>query len=80
MPEGELARLAVLPKLQNKGIGRAMMQYGMDELKRRGFRGIRFLVNRHNIKAVRSFVAFSFTVAGECYIYGQEMLCYEKEL
>ena len=37
-PEGELSRIAVLPEEQSKGIGRIMMQYGMDELRRRGFR------------------------------------------
>lgn len=79
-PEGELARLAVLPDEQNKGIGRIMLRFGMDELKRRGFRGVRFLVNKDNEKAIRSYAVFGFNVVGECQMYGQDFYCYEKQL
>ena len=77
---GELARLAVLPSEQNKGYARIMMQFGMDELKRRGFKGIHFLVNKHNVKAIRSYEKFGFDVVGECYMFEQDFLCYEKVL
>lgn len=79
-PEGELARLAVLPEEQNKGIGRIMLQFGMDELKRRGFQGIHILVNKQNTKAINCYSVFGFRVVGECYLYEQNFLCYEKEL
>ena len=79
-PEGELARLAVLPGEQNKGLGRIMLKFGMDELKRRGFKGIHFLVNRHNIKAIRCYEIFGFKKAGECHMYEQDFYCYELEL
>ena len=79
-PSGELARLAVLPEWQNRGLAKAMLRFGMDELKRRGFKGVRFMVNRTNPKAIRSYAPFEFRVAGECHIYDQDMLCYEKEL
>lgn len=79
-PGGELARLAVLPELQNKGIARKMLQYGMEVLKERGFHSIHFLVNEKNEKAIRSYAAFDFSVVGRCELYGQPFLCYEKEL
>lgn len=79
-PEGELARLAVLPDEQNKGLGRIMMKFGMDELKRRGFKGIYILVNRNNTKAIKCYTIFDFRVVGECHMYEQDFLCYEKEL
>ena len=79
-PEGELARLAVLPEEQNKGLGRIMLRFGMDELKRRGYRGVRFLVNRDNVRAIRSYAVFGFRTAGVCRMYGQDLFCYEKEL
>ena len=79
-PSGELARLAVHPDLQNRGIARIMLQYGMDELKRRGYRGIHFLVNKLNTKAIRSYAAFAFRNVGECHMYDQDFWCYEKEL
>ena len=79
-PEGELARLAVLPEEQNKGLGRIMLRFGMEELKRRGYRGIHILVNKHNTKAIRSYAVFGFRTVGECHMYEQDFLCYEKEL
>ncbi len=79
-PTGELARLAVLPNEQNKGLGRIMLKFGMDELKRRGFKGIRFLVEKHNKKAIACYSTFGFSIVGECHMYEQDFLCYEKEL
>jgi len=79
-PEGELARLAVLPGEQNKGIARMMLEFGMDELRRRGYKGIHILVGKHNKKAIRSYKVFGFKVVGECYMYDHDYLCYEKKL
>ncbi|MCR4624688.1 MAG: GNAT family N-acetyltransferase [Lachnospiraceae bacterium] len=79
-PEGELARIAVDPEEQSKGLGRIMLRFGMDELKRRGYKGIHMLVNKHNKKAIRCYSVFGFDVVGECHMYDQDFLCYEKEL
>ena len=79
-PEGELARIAVLPNEQGKGLGRIMLQFGMDELKRRGYKGIHILVNKQNARAIRCYAVFGFTVTGECHMYDPDFLCYEKEL
>ena len=76
----EVARVAVLPEAQNKGLGRIMMQYAMDELKRRGYKGIHILVNKHNIKAIRCYEVFGFNTVGECHMYEQDFLCYERKL
>ena len=79
-PGGELARVCVLPGLQSKGIGRTMLRFAMDELKRRGFKSVHFLVNKYNIKAIRSYDKIGFNVVGERHMYEQDMLLYEKEL
>ena len=79
-PGGELARLAVTPSLQGRGIARKMMYHGMQALKERGYKSIHFLVNKQNIKAIRSYAYFGFNVVGECFMYNQDFLCYEKEL
>jgi len=79
-PEGELARIAVVPEEQSRGLGRIMLRFGMDELKRRGFKGIHMLVNKHNKKAIRCYSVFGFDIVGECHMYDQDFLCYEKEL
>ncbi len=80
VPEGELSRLAVMPDEQNKGIGRIMLRRGMDELKRRGFRGVRFFVDKSNPKAIACYAPFAFRVVGECRMYERDFLCYEKAL
>ncbi len=79
-PGGELARLAVLPEMQNRGLARQMLKHGMKVLKERGFKSIHFLVNRYNTKALRSYEVFGFDIVGECRMYEQDFLCYEKEL
>lgn len=79
-PGGELARVAVNPSMQGKGIARKLMQRGMDELKARGYKSIHFLVNKYNVKAIRCYSVFDFNVVGECFMYDQDFLCYEKAL
>ena len=79
-PGGEFARLAVTPACQNRGLAREMVAHVLEELKRRGFRSVHILVNRDNVKAIRSYAHTGFRTAGECEMYGQHFLCYEKEL
>ena len=79
-PEGELARLAVHPDEQSKGYGKIMLHHGMEELKNRGYKGIHFLVNKYNVKALRCYEGFGFHVVGEVHMYEQDFLCYEKTL
>ena len=79
-PGGELSRLAVSVEHQNQGIAQKMIQYGMNELKIRGYKSIHFLVNKANEKAIRSYSHLNFTIVGECFMYEQPFLCYEKEV
>ena len=79
-PGGELARVAVHPDYQNRGLARQMVQYGLDKLKERGYRSFHAVVNRLNEKAIRSYAVFHFNLVGECEMYDQPFYCYEKEL
>lgn len=79
-PGGELSRLAVHPDYQNQGIARKMLLHGMKVLADRGYKSVHFLVNKHNIKAIRSYDALTFNIVGECDLYDQPFLCYEKAL
>ena len=79
-PSCEFARVAVLPELQGRGIARKMVKYALDEMKNRGYISVHFLVNKYNIKAIKSYAAFDFNVVGECFLYDQDFLCYEMEL
>lgn len=77
-PAAELTRLAVRLENQNQGVARILLQYGMDELKRRGKRSVHFLVCKTNKKAIRSYEKFHFDIVGECELFGEEWWCYEK--
>ncbi len=79
-PEAEFARICVLPDSQQKGIGRIMLAFLHEELKRRGYKGVHIIVNKHNPKALRLYDSFGYKTVGECFMYEQDFFCYEKEL
>lgn len=79
-PGAEMSRLAVDPDYQNQGLAREMLLHGMAVMKERGYKSIHFLVNKHNVKALNSYNHLSFDIVGECFMYEQPFLCYEKEI
>lgn len=79
-PAAELSRLGVRRESQNQGIARKLLQYAMEELKRRGKKGVHFLVAKRNLKAIRSYDRLDFSIVGECELFGEEWWCYEKNL
>ena len=79
-PGGELSRLAVHCDFQNRGIARKMLEHGMKVLRERGYKSVHFLVNKNNLKALKSYAALEITQVGECFMYEQPFLCFEKRL
>lgn len=79
-PGGELARVAVAPDMQNHGIAREMVRFGLDLLRERGYKSFHGVVNRLNEKAIRSYAVFGFREVGTCEMYGQSFICYEMKL
>lgn len=79
-PAAELSRLGVRVESQNQGIARQLLQYGMDELKTRGYKSVHFLVCKTNKKAIRSYDKLHFNIVGECELFGENWWCYEKAL
>ena len=79
-PECEFARICVDPTIQNRGIGRILLEFIAEEIKRRGYNGIHILVNKKNTKALRLYDSFGFVNVGECFMYDQDFWCYEKDL
>ncbi|MDY2590882.1 MAG: GNAT family N-acetyltransferase [Agathobacter sp.] len=79
-PGAEMSRLAVDPEYQNQGLAREMLLHGMAVMKKRGYKSIHFLVNKHNVKALNSYNHLNFDIVGECFMYEQPFLCYEKEI
>ena len=79
-PGGETSRLAVAIDYQNQGIARQMLLYAMGVLRERGYKSIHFLVNRLNVKALKSYDKLEFNNVGETFMYNQPFFCYEKAL
>ena len=79
-PAAEMARLAVHPDFQNRGLARRMVAGVMQVLKTREYRSLHLLVNAKNIPAIRTYGFFHFDQVGECDLYNQHFLCLEKDL
>lgn len=76
----EAARLAVRKDMQGKGIAREMLLLLMEELKRRGYEGIHFLVSPGNPAALASYRKLEFNNLGTEFMYGRDWFCYEKRI
>lgn len=79
-PESEFARICVDPCIQNRGVGRILLEFIAQEIKRRGYNGIHIIVNKKNTKALKLYDSFGFANVGECFMYDQDFWCYEKDL
>ncbi len=79
-PGGEVSRLVVRADCQNRGIACEMLAFAAEELKRRGCRSIRYLVDKQNEKALRAYRKYGAVRVGECALFGHEYDCFEKDL
>lgn len=79
-PVCEVMRLVVKQTYQNQGLARKMLTFGMQEVKRRGFAAVHFLVSCTNERALRSYNKIGFHNAGEVELFGNRWYCYEKAL
>ena len=80
MPAGSLMRVAVRADVQRRGIAREMVRFALNELKKRGFRGVHILVGRENFAAQRCYAPFGLRVAAQANQYGVDWYCMEGEL
>ena len=58
-------------RISESEIARQMLVFGMEELARREYKSVHFLVNKLNVKALRSYAVFGFDTVGECSLFGQ---------
>lgn len=77
---GTFARIGVSPKHQNKGIGTKMVEFILNELKKRGFDGVRILVGKNNENAKKLYKKFGFYNCGEVNKYNHDYCLYELRL
>lgn len=79
-PGAELARLVVREEYRNQGIARQLITCVMNELEKREYRSVHFLVSKAHERALRSYAKLDFVRCGEVDLYGEHFWCYEKEL
>ena len=76
----EAVSLGVALEQQGKGLARKMLSAAMDAARRDGCDSVRFLVAKRNPIAQRSYAKLDFDVCGECEMWGENWLCYQKRL
>lgn len=80
MPAMELSRLCVKQGCQAKGLAADMIRFMMEYGKQKGYKSVHYLVSKHNLIAQKAYKKLAFDLKGECQMYGDEYLCYEKEI
>jgi ribosomal protein S18 acetylase RimI-like enzyme len=74
----ELARIGVHPSFQKSGIASKLLGEVLQDCKRRGYDGMRFLVSKTNYNALALYRKFGFQEVGEVFRYGHDFYCYNK--
>ena len=77
-PVAELARIVVRDTYRGQGIAGRMVAEMMEELHRRGYKGVHFLVSRTNERAIRAYAGLNFHNIGNVDLFGEHWMCYER--
>jgi L-amino acid N-acyltransferase YncA len=73
----DLARIGVAVSKQKQGIGSLMLSFVTNDVKSRGFDGMRFLVSKENAAALALYDKNGFIRCGETHMYDIDFYCYE---
>lgn len=79
-PSVMVSRICVRRDMQNRGLAGVILSYVMDELEKRGKRGVHLLIHEGNDAAMRSYAHLSFKVIGERDLYGAHYICMERKI
>ncbi|MBQ7886935.1 MAG: GNAT family N-acetyltransferase [Clostridia bacterium] len=74
------SRLGVAADQQGKGLAKRMLTAAMDYARSDGCEAVRFLVAKRNPIPQRAYAPLGFDVCGECELWGEHWLCYQKRL
>ncbi|MBQ2770506.1 MAG: GNAT family N-acetyltransferase [Clostridia bacterium] len=78
-PAIALVRLGVSLPLQNRGVGRQLFLSALEEAKRRGAAGVRFMVDQNYPHAIRLYEGLGCTRVGEGSLYGMDWYFYQVQ-
>jgi len=79
-PAFEISRLCVRCDYQRQGLAAKMIEHVMEYGREKGFKGIYYLVSKHNLLAQKAYSRLGFQLVGECQLYEDDFYCYEKAL
>jgi len=74
------SRLGVAADQQGKGLAKRMLIAAMEAARQDGCDAVRFLVAKRNPIPQRAYASLHFDVCGECEMWGERWLCYQKRL
>jgi len=73
----ELARIGVVPSMQNQGVGTMILENVIAVAKEKGFDGIRMLVSKMNPVALALYDKNGFERCGETRMFDIDFYCYQ---
>ena len=73
----ELARIGVLPAMQNRGVGSHILRKVMQAMAAKGYDGIRMLVSQTNPAALAMYEKNGFERCGAVFMYEIDFYCYQ---
>jgi ribosomal protein S18 acetylase RimI-like enzyme len=76
----EIARVAVAPEYQGKGLALKMVSETEKVLNSRGYRAVHLLAALSNIPACHTYRKAGYQLLGECDMFGHRYCAFEKEL
>ena len=76
----EIARVAVAPEYQGRGLALKMVLETEKILRQRDYRAVHLLAARINLPACHTYQKADYQRMGECEMFGHEFYAFEKEL
>ncbi len=76
----ELARIGVQKAMHHQGLASNLLEYVIQDVKKRGFDSIHLLVSKTNPAALALYTKFGFECCGERNAYDFDWFCYELVL
>ena len=80
LPAGELSRLCVRKDMQCRGIGKEMMKYAFQILKKQGKKSVHLLVKTGHEVALSAYSSLGFKQVGDCVLFDKSFVCMEMSL
>ena len=75
-----IARVCIAPSWQGHGLSAMLLQESERILLARGCKGIRLLVARKHLPAIKTYLNAGYEIMGRCSMYGHEYYACEKVL